>query len=314
MAYAMEFRRAVAKAYDECGSSIDVAEQFECSESWVRRLIQRRHAAGSLDPRPARRPDNRKLDDGDLGRLRELIRATPDLTLAELAAALGNKASVPTVWRAAERLGLPLKQKSTHAAEQDRPDVKAARDAWFDGLAGVPVADLVFLDEFGAATNMARTRARGPRGERVVCKVPHGHWKVLSTVAAMTAGGMLTAAACTFDAAVDTDLFVAFVEQFLAPALRPGQVVVLDNLKAHCSPRVDAAVEKAGCRVLRLPPYSPDFNPIEMAISKVKSVLRRLGRRTVDALYPAIGEALASVTADDAAGFTRHCGYSATAA
>jgi transposase len=192
--------------------------------------------------------------------------------------------------------------------------VKAARAAWFDRLASVAVADLVFLDEFGAATNMTRTRGRGPRGQRVVCKVPHGHWKVLSTVAAMTVGGVLAAAACTFDAAVDTDMFVAFVEQFLVPALRPGQVVVMDNLPAHRSPRVDAAVERAGCRVLRLPPYSPDFNPIEMAISKVKSALRKLGRRTVDALYPAIAEALASVTADDAAAFIRHCGYSATAA
>jgi transposase len=110
MAYAIEFRRAVAKAYDECGSSIEVAEQFGCSESWVRRLIQRRRETGSLDPRPARRPDNRKLDDRDLERLRELIRATPDLTLEELAAALDGKASVPTVWRATERLKLPLKK------------------------------------------------------------------------------------------------------------------------------------------------------------------------------------------------------------
>jgi transposase len=110
MAYAMEFRRAVAKAYDECGSSADVADQFECSESWVRRLIQRRRETGSLEPRAPKRPDNRKLDEQDLGRLRELVRASPDLTLEELAAALGNKASVPTVWRATRRLGLTLKK------------------------------------------------------------------------------------------------------------------------------------------------------------------------------------------------------------
>jgi|SRR3954452_13142719 len=110
MAYAMEFRRAVARAYDDCGSSAEVAEQFECSESWVRRLIQRRAATGSLAPLPPKRPDTRKLDDRDLERLRDLIRATPDLTIGELAAALGNKASVPTVWRATQRLGLPLKK------------------------------------------------------------------------------------------------------------------------------------------------------------------------------------------------------------
>jgi transposase len=174
----------------------------------------------------------------------------------------------------------------------------------------VRLDQLVFVDEFGAATNMTRTHARGPRGTRVVCKTPHGHWKVLSTVAAMTTAGMLTA--CTFDDAMDTEMFVAFVEQFLAPRLSAGQVVVLDNLSAHKSPRVDRLVEARGARVLRLPPYSPDLNPIEMAISKVKALLRKLGRRTVDELIEAIGRGVSSITAQDAGGFIRHCGYSAT--
>lgn len=110
MAYAMEFRVAVARAYDECLSSTEVAAMFDCSESWVRRLIQRRRATDSLAPLPPKRPDTRKLDDADLDRLRDLVAARPDLTLAELAAALGNKASVPTVWRATRRLGLTLKK------------------------------------------------------------------------------------------------------------------------------------------------------------------------------------------------------------
>ena len=109
-AYAMEFRRAVASAYDECLSSIEVAATFGCSESWVRRLIQRRRETGSQEPRPPRRPDTRKLGDADLARLRDLVAAEPDLTLAELAAALGGGASVPTVWRATRRLGLTLKK------------------------------------------------------------------------------------------------------------------------------------------------------------------------------------------------------------
>ena len=110
MAYAMEFREAVARAYDECGSSIEVAEQFACSESWVRRLIQRRRETGSLAPRPQRLPDNKKLNDDDLGQLRTLILQTPDMTLAELAEAMNHKVSVPTVWRATQALGLPLKK------------------------------------------------------------------------------------------------------------------------------------------------------------------------------------------------------------
>lgn len=110
MAYAMEFREAVTRAYDECGSSIEVAEQFNCSESWVRRLIQRRRETGSLAPRPLKLPNNNKLDEDDLKRLQELIRRTPDMTLAELAEELDHKASVPTVWRATQALGLPLKK------------------------------------------------------------------------------------------------------------------------------------------------------------------------------------------------------------
>jgi transposase len=197
-----------------------------------------------------------------------------------------------------------------HASEQDRPDVKEARSNWLTRFADVKLDQFVFLDEFGAGTNMARTHARGPRGERVVCKTPHGHWKVLSTIAAMTVHGMLGCG--TFDGATDTDTFLAFVREGLVPHLKAGQVVVFDNLPAHKSPKVDALIESAGARVMRLPPYSPDFNPIEMAIGKVKSILRKLARRTVDALFEAIAQALASITTADARGFIRHCGYAAT--
>jgi len=173
----------------------------------------------------------------------------------------------------------------------------------------VKLKQLVFLDEFGAATNMTRTRARGPRGQRIVAKTPHGHWKVLSTIVAMTVDGMLTG--CTFDAAIDTEMFVAFVESFLVPKLKKGQIVVLDNLPAHKSPRVDRLIESAGAKALRLPPYSPDFNPIEMAISKIKALLRKLGRRSVSEVMDAIGQAMQSISTDDATNFIRHCGYAA---
>jgi transposase len=156
---------------------------------------------------------------------------------------------------------------------------------------------------------MARRFARGPRGERVVCKTPHGHWKTLSTIAALGVRGLITA--CSFDGATDTEMFVAFVEQFLVPRLRCGQIVVMDNLQAHKSPRVDRLIESAGARVLRLPPYSPDFNPIEMAISKMKSVLRKLGCRTIEELEKGLGEAIASVSPQEARNYIRHCGYAA---
>jgi len=187
--------------------------------------------------------------------------------------------------------------------------VKAQRDAWFDRqeLADVRVDQLVFLDEFGATTNMQRTHGRAAPGERVVSKVPHGHWKMISTIAAMGVGGIV--ASMSFDAATDTELFVTFVRESLVPVLQPGQVVVMDNLPAHKSSQVDRLVESAGARVLRLPPYSPDYNPIEMAIAKIKVILRNLARRRVGELFAAIREALGSISASDALNFIAHCGY-----
>jgi transposase len=185
--------------------------------------------------------------------------------------------------------------------------VRAARDAWFARFADVRVDRLVFLDEFGATTTMQRTHGRAAPGERVVTKVPHGHWKMISTIAAMSVDGVV--ASGSFDGATDTELFVTFVREALVPMLRPGQVLVMDNLPAHRSTRIDQLVESTGARVLRLPPYSPDFNPIEMAIAKVKTVLRTLARRSVDGLFDGIGEALESIRPTDALNYIAHCGY-----
>ena len=185
--------------------------------------------------------------------------------------------------------------------------MKAGRDAWFEPFAEVRVNQLVFLDEFGATTTLQRTHGRAAPGERVVTKVPQGHWKRISTIAAMSVNGIV--ASGSFDGATDTELFVTFVREALVPLLKPGQVLVMDNLSAHQSPRIDRLIEATGARVLRLPPYSPDFNPIEMAISKVKTVLRKLARRSVDGLFTGIGETLESIRPTDALNYIAHCGY-----
>jgi transposase len=185
--------------------------------------------------------------------------------------------------------------------------VKAARASWFEQFADVRVDQLVFVDEFGATTTMQRTHGRAPPGERVVSKVPHGHWKVLSTIAAMTVRGIGVSA--TFDGATDADTFVAFVREGLVPTLVPGQVVILDNLSAHKAAAVRPLVESAGAALLPLPAYSPDLNPIELAISKVKAVLRKLARRSVDGVMTGIGEALGSITPNDALHYIEYRGY-----
>ena len=172
----------------------------------------------------------------------------------------------------------------------------------------MPLDRLVVIDESAASTNMARLRGRGPRGERLVAAVPHGHWKVLTMIAAMTVRGVLTAV--TVDAATDGQVFLNFVTEALVPALRAGDVVVLDNLlQAHKVKGVREAVEAAGATLLYLPPYSPDYSPIEPMWSKVKQHLRSLAARTVDALQEAVTTALRSITPSDCEGFFRHCGY-----
>ena len=194
------------------------------------------------------------------------------------------------------------------ASEQLRPDVVDARASFFAGrLAGVALSDVVVVDESYATTQMTRPRGRAARGVRVVGRVPHGHWKLLTILAAVTVHGVLAAA--TTDAATDTDVFLAFVAEALVPALRPGRVVVMDNLAAHHVARVRELVEAAGCRLVYLPPYSPDLSPIEPMWSKLKQALRSTGARAVAALDEAIGAALATITAGDCHGYFRHCGY-----
>lgn len=169
---------------------------------------------------------------------------------------------------------------------------------------------LVFLDESGAQTSMTRTRGRAPRGQRVVAKVPGGHWKVVTMIGAVRTSGPFAAASLV--GATDSDVFRTYVREILAPQLRPGDVVVMDNLTPHKAPGVREAIEAAGAELRYLPPYSPDFNPIENLWSKVKGKLRSLAARSVDALHDAIGIALATVTPNDCVGFFRHCGYAAT--
>jgi transposase len=185
--------------------------------------------------------------------------------------------------------------------------VAEARRTFFEQVKDVPLADVVVLDESYATTKFTRLRGRARRGARLRAPVPHGHWKLLTVIAAMTVKGVLTA--MTVDAATDADVFGAFVERCLVPALRPGQVVVMDNLAAHKVAWIVRRIEAAGCRVAFLPPYSPDLSPIEPMWSKVKQLLRTAAARTVDALQDAVGDALAAVTESDCRGYFEHCGY-----
>jgi transposase len=175
---------------------------------------------------------------------------------------------------------------------------------------GIEPDRLVFVDESGATTEMTRRYGRAPCGERIREATPAGHWSTLTLLGAMSREGML--ASMTVESPTDGDVFLAYLDHVLCPALRPGQVVVMDNLSAHKVEGVRQRIEAAGAQLLYLPPYSPDFNPIEKAWSKIKVHLRSAKSRTVAALQEAIAQALPTITRQNASGWFSHCGYGST--
>lgn len=181
------------------------------------------------------------------------------------------------------------------------------RAGWKGQQPATDARRLIFIDETWSKTNMTRLRGRAPRGERLVDKTPHGHWQTTTLIAALGVEGMRCSA--VVDGAVNADVFEAFVEQVLVPELRPGDVVVMDNLSSHKRRRTGQRIEAVGARLLFLPPYSPDLNPIEMIFAKVKHLLRSLACRTREALWRAMQSVLDQVTASDARNCFHHCGY-----
>jgi len=174
----------------------------------------------------------------------------------------------------------------------------------------VPVERFVFLDETWMTTNMTRRYGRAVAGKRLVEKVPYGHWKTTTFVAALRSTGMT--APMVIDGAINGDLFCAYVNQVLVKELRAGDIVVLDNLSSHKRVEAKEAIESVGAKVVFLPPYSPDLNPIENAFSKLKRLARTAGKRTVDALWNFLGTVIDAFPPSECANYFRHCGYAAT--
>lgn len=193
------------------------------------------------------------------------------------------------------------------AAEQQRPDVALKRDLWRVQQAGLDPHKLVFLDETWAKTNMTRLRGRAPCGARLVAYAPHGHWKTTTFLAALRVSGLT--APLVIDGAINGEIFLRYVQQHLAPTLQPGDIVVMDNLNAHKVAGVREAIESVQAQVLYLPPYSPEFNPIEQVFAKFKALLRSAQERTVEALWHRCGEALDHFDEAECRNYFRHCGY-----
>src|ERR1700741_3356261 len=198
----------------------------------------------------------------------------------------------------AARSGIAAQKKSLRAQEQDTGETLWLRQRWWELVTEIDPACLVFLDESGVTTEMTRRYGWAPRSERVREAVPAGHWRTLTVLAALTTEGVL--ASMSIESPTDGDVFLAFLEQVLGPHLQPGHIVILDNLGAHKIDGVRQAIESAGALVLSLPPSSPDFNPIEQAWSKLKQLLRGIKARTLEHLEPALSQAIAAITLDDA--------------
>lgn len=167
----------------------------------------------------------------------------------------------------------------------------------------------VFLDETWTKTNMTRLRGRCPRGHRLVDYAPHGHWQTTTFLAALRLGGLT--APLVVDGPINGELFLAYVQQQLAPTLQPGNMVVMDNLSSHKVKGVREAIEAVGAKIVYLPPYSPDFNPIEQVFAKLKSLLRKAKERTLEGLWKRIGSSLDFFTPIECENYFRHCGYTA---
>ncbi len=201
-------------------------------------------------------------------------------------------------------------KKTAHASEQDRPDVLRRRKAWFDGQVDLDPERLVFIDETWASTAMARRYGRAPRGQRVRAGVPYGHWKTTTFVAGLRLTGMV--APFVLDGPINRNAFETYIAKVLIPDLRPGDVVIMDNLSSHKGPNVRAMIEAAGASLLYLPPYSPDFNPIENAFAKLKALLRKAAQRSLEGLWTTIGTLLHCFTSAECANYFAAAGYDAT--
>ncbi len=302
--YSMDLRRRVAEAVDNKeGSLRQLARRFCVSVTFITRLLGLRRQTGSLAPRPHQGGHRPALDEAGQQRLGQLLKEQPDVTLDELAQRLG--CGRMAVWRALRKLNLTRKKKVRRADERGRQDVQPKRQEFCAELSDLDPAHLVFVDEMGATTAMARPYGRAPKGERVYGSVP-GQWQSMTLVSGMRLGQVV--APWAFAGATNTAGFHTYAEAVLAPELEEGDVVIWDNLKPHKDKGVIEVIERTGARVLPAPPWRPDLIPIEKMFSKVKGFLRSAAARASAALIEAMGQALESVCPEDILGWFKSCG------
>jgi transposase len=299
-AYSFDLRERIVRAVDQGYKRTDIIKLFGVSRATIKRYLKQRREMGQLSRKPIPGRPPKKSAPLHVGLVLQL-EAHPDATL-EMHCHLweqtcGACVSTSTMSRAIKRV---RKKKTLGANERDEDARAAWREQWKD----LDAKQLVVIDECGSHIGLTPLYAYAPKGTRAKGKVPRNRGKNTTLIAALTWFGI--GESMLIEGSANAVAFEQYVEQVLAPRLAEGQIVLMDNLAAHKSARVEELIQARGCQILFLPSYSPDFSPIEETFSKLKTFLRRVGTRTHEALHEAIGQALRTVTAQDAQGWFGH--------
>ena len=309
--YSLDLRERVVASVEAGASRHEAAERFEVSVSSAIRWVQRYVRFGSAAANPI--GGSTSALEAHAAWLLELIAKHPDLTLDEIVVAMrrhGIVGSRSAVWRFFARHKITVKKKSVRAAEQERADVARARRRWMREQGLFDPARLVFVDETAVSTNMARLRGRCERGERLIAQVPQGRWETITFVAGLRHDGIV--APFVISGPMNGASFLAYLRQCLVPTLERDDVVIIDNLTAHHVAGVREAIAAAGATLRYLPQYSPDLDPLEMALAKLKALLRKAAVRSVRGLWHRLGSLIQTFSPQECANYLRHAGYAAT--
>ncbi|MDY6966955.1 MAG: IS630 family transposase [Halobacteriota archaeon] len=311
-AYSIDFRRKIIKAHeDEEISQRELAKRFGVALSFVQKLLKRYRETDSVGPKRRTQQTPSKLTPGHLAVLRRLVEEQNDATLEELRerliAEIQVSVSRSTIDRALKKLGFDIKKKTFHADEKESERVQLKRVEFWELVRGILAKDLIFIDESGVNLALTRLQARAPKGQRAHGKRPQKRGQNVSIVGALSFSGLLTSTSIM--GAFDGLTFEAFISQRLVPKLWPGACVIMDNCSIHLGKDIEEMIHQAGASLLYLPPYSPEFSPIENLWSKVKSILRSLEARTYPDLAKALEKAFEEVSLEDIENWFTNCCY-----
>jgi len=306
--YSLDLRVRIVAAYEDGMSVDELAEQFRVGRSTIYTYLNQFQETGNVAPKVYQPGRKKKLAPYE-AEVRQLVADYPDATLADFCEKLSPQVSVSTATMCEflRYLKITRKKKTLRAAEQHREDVVKQRSRWQWFMDIIDMKKLVFIDETWAKTNMTPLYGWAEIGKRVIDYVPHGHWKTTTFIAALRYDRLT--APMVIDGAINGELFLAYVKQELVKTLTEGDIVVMDNLSSHKVAGVKEAIESVGARVIYLPPYSPDFNPIEMVFSKLKTLLRKLKLRTMEELWEKLGKLCDVFSSQECQNYFRHAGY-----